>query len=136
MRMLTRQGIRDLAKRLLHTSDTPERTAFAFALGTAIGFSPFLFMHWGMALILAIVFRLNKVAVFAGTFVNNPYTYVPILLGGTQLGAAFLGEGWIMDQIPRPHDFLSVHAALGYLESLKPLALPFFIGNMTLSILS
>src|SRR5262245_21396544 len=126
----------NLARRLLHTNDTPERTAFAFALGTGVGFSPFLMCHWGMALILAILLRLNKVAVFAGTLVNNPWTYVPILVGGTQLGALMLGRGWILEQIPRPELAFSLEAVRMFIHSLKPLAFPFFVGNMTLSILS
>ncbi len=136
MRKLTRQALANVARRLLHTNDTPERTALAFALGTGVGFSPFLFCHWGLALLLSIILRLNKVAVFAGTLVNNPWTYVPILVGGTQLGALMLGRGWILEQIPRPEIAFSLHAALLFLGSLKPLAFPFFVGNMTLSILS
>ena len=90
--------------------------------------------HWILALLLAFTLRLNRLAVFTGTFANNPYTFVPILAGGTQLGSFILGRGWILQAVPRPGDFHSFSALGEYVLGLKPLWLPFFIGNTILSL--
>jgi hypothetical protein len=54
--------------------DRPERLAAAWALGIGIGLSPLMGLHTVIALVLAIVFRLNKLDVVLGTFIINPWT--------------------------------------------------------------
>ena len=66
----------------------PERTALAFSVGVFIAFSPFLGLHTIMATALAFAFRFNKVAIYTGTFVNNPFlTLVPIIVASYAVGA-------------------------------------------------
>ena len=62
---------------LLHIHDTPERTAAAFALGVFFSFSPFLGLQVAASFSLAFLFRLNRVAVFAGLNANLPWFVVP-----------------------------------------------------------
>ena len=72
---------RDALRRLLAIDDPPERTALAFSVGVFIAFSPFLGLHTIMATALAFLFRFNKIAIYAGTFINNPFfTLVPIIV--------------------------------------------------------
>jgi uncharacterized protein len=76
---------------LLHTHDTPRRTAVAFAVGVFFGFSPFLGLHTILGLIVAFAFGLNRVAVLLGVYSNLPwilpaYYSVVTLLGATVLG--------------------------------------------------
>ena len=59
--------------------EQPERLAAAWAVGLTIGFSPLMGLHTVLALLLALVFRLNKVDVFLGTLVVNPWT-LPVYL--------------------------------------------------------
>jgi uncharacterized protein len=54
--------------------DRPERLAAAWALGIGIGLSPLIGLHTVIALVLAIIFRLNKLDVVLGTFIINPWT--------------------------------------------------------------
>jgi uncharacterized protein (DUF2062 family) len=82
--------LRQLGQILLHLEDTPHRTALAFGLGVFIAFSPLLGIHWVLALAAAFAFRLNRVAVLLGTYVNNPWTLAPFYLAGTALGCALL----------------------------------------------
>ena len=70
---LTKALIRRWLDTLLHVNDTPERTAAAFALGCFIGFSPFLGLHTVIALTLAFVFDLNRVAALLGVYSNLPW---------------------------------------------------------------
>src|SRR2546427_5369412 len=80
-------------RRLLALDDAPERTALAFSIGVFIAFSPFLGLHTILATLIAFLFRFNKIAVYSGTFVNNPFlTLVPIIIASYAIGALVLGR--------------------------------------------
>jgi uncharacterized protein (DUF2062 family) len=80
-------------RRLLALDDPPERTALAFSIGVFIAFSPFLGLHTIMATLVAVLFRFNKIAVYTGTFINNPFlTLVPIIIASYAIGAFVLGR--------------------------------------------
>src|SRR5918994_1790406 len=80
-------------RRLLALDDPPERTALAFSVGVFIAFSPFLGLHTVMATVVAFWFRFNKVAIYTGTFINNPFlTLVPIIIASYAVGAFILGR--------------------------------------------
>ena len=85
--------IRANFRRLLALDDPPERTALAFSIGVFIAFSPFLGLHTIAATLIAFLFRFNKIAIYAGTFLNNPFlTLVPIIVVSYALGALLLGQ--------------------------------------------
>src|SRR5215208_1971585 len=85
--------LRAALRRLLALDDPPERTALAFSVGVFIAFSPFLGLHTIAATALAFIFRFNKVAIYSGTFINNPFlTLVPIILASYAVGAFLLGR--------------------------------------------
>jgi uncharacterized protein (DUF2062 family) len=84
---LTRTLIRGWLDKLLHVHDTPERTAAAFALGVFIGFSPFLGLHTVIAIILAFLLNLNRVAVLLGVYSNLPWIIAGYYAFTTMLGA-------------------------------------------------
>ena len=75
---------------LLHLKDPPRRTALAFGIGVFIAFSPFLGLHTLMAIAIAFAFRLNRIAVLAGAWINA-LALIPCYLFGTLLGAQLLG---------------------------------------------
>ena len=77
-------------EQLLHTHDTPQRTAAAYALGVFLGFSPLLGFHTILGLILAFSLNLNRVAVLLGVYSNLPWILVPYYTLATWLGAALL----------------------------------------------
>ena len=84
---------RKTLRRLLAIDDPPERTALAFSIGVFIAFSPFLGLHTIMATVVAFLFRFNKVAIYTGTFLNNPFfTLVPIIIASYAVGAFVLGR--------------------------------------------
>ena len=85
------EGLRRTLRLILHTGDTPHRTALAFGIGVFIAFSPFLGLHIWIALLISVLFRLNRVAMLVGTYLNNPWTFAPIYLAGTSLGCFLLG---------------------------------------------
>jgi hypothetical protein len=75
---------------LLHTHDTPQRTAAAYAIGVFFGFSPFLGLHTILGLVVAFAFRLNRVAVLLGVYSNLPWILPAYYTLATMLGAAIL----------------------------------------------
>ncbi len=46
-----------------------------------------------IALSIAIIFKLNKLAAVAGTFINNPWTMTPIFYGAFVIGKNVCGLG-------------------------------------------
>src|SRR6476620_12755916 len=76
---------------LLHTHDTPTRTAAAYAVGVFFGFSPFLGLHTLLGLVVAFAFNLNRVAVLLGVYSNLPWILPAYYTLATMLGATLLG---------------------------------------------
>lgn len=87
----SRSRLGSVVDKLLHLHDTPERTAAAFALGVFFSFSPFIGLQILLSMALAVVFRLNRVAVFVGLNANLPWFIVPWYGGTTLLAASVLG---------------------------------------------
>ena len=75
---------------LLHTHDTPQRTAVAYAVGVLFGFSPVLGLHTVLGLVCAFAFNLNRVAVLLGIYSNLPWILPAYYSLATLLGAAIL----------------------------------------------
>jgi len=88
--MLSSPRIRRWLDQLLHTHDTPQRTAAAYALGVFFGFSPFLGLHTVLGLIFAFALNLNRVAVLLGIYSNLPWILPAYYTLATMLGAAIL----------------------------------------------
>ena len=79
--------LKEKIRSVLGARETPHRIALAFSVGVFIAFSPLLGLHTVLAVFLAWGFRLNKIALFLGAFLNNPWTFAPITLGSVWVGA-------------------------------------------------
>ena len=88
--MLNSPRTRRWLDQLLHTHDTPERTAAAYAVGVFFGFSPFLGLHTVLGVIVAFLFNLNRVAVLLGIYSNLPWILPAYYTLTTMAGAAIL----------------------------------------------
>jgi uncharacterized protein len=121
--------VRSLFRQILHLRESPHRTALAFAVGIFIAFSPTYGLHTVMVAFCTWAFGLNFIALFAGAFINNPWTLVPILGATFWTGALILGE---TDLPAFNWDDLSF---AGIYHQVMPYAVPFFIGGTVLSIL-
>jgi len=82
--------LKNLIKKLLHIDDTPERTALAFSIGIFLAFSPFLGFHTLAGLMIAFLFRLNRLAVLLGVWTNAPWWIIPYYMAATWVGM------WVM----------------------------------------
>ena len=126
-------------RRLLALDDPPERTALAFSIGVFIAFSPFLGLHTILATLLAFLFRFNKVAIYGGTFINNPFlTLVPIIIASYAVGALVLGRplripATGVELLRHPHLLTAAYYHQLFRESWD-IVWPFTIGGLTLSV--
>src|SRR5881296_256980 len=89
---LTRALVRRWLDALLHIADTPERTAAAFAMGVFFGFSPMLGLHTLLAILVAFLFNLNRVAALIGVYSNLPWFLAPYYAIATMVGAELTGR--------------------------------------------
>ena len=76
---------------LMGRAEAPERVAAAVALGVGVGLSPFIGFHFILAILLALLLRLNKLDTVLGSFAGNPWTLPPIYAMGYRVGRAVLG---------------------------------------------
>ena len=131
--------LRATFRRLLALDDPPERTALAFSLGVFIAFSPFLGLHTILATLLAFLFRFNKIAIYSGTFINNPFlTLVPIIIVSYAIGAFVLGRPLRIpaagvELLRHPQLLTSAYYRRLFRESWD-IVWPFSIGGLTLSV--
>jgi len=127
-------------RRLLAIDDPPERTALAFSIGVFIAFFPLLGLHAILATVIAFAFRFNKLAIYTGAFVNNPFlTLVPIILVSYGLGAVVIGRPLAlpsesMELLKSPHLFTGDWWGNLFTTSGN-LLWPYAIGGLLLSVI-
>jgi uncharacterized protein (DUF2062 family) len=125
--------LRKAISSLLKVRDTPEKTAFAFAIGVFIGFSPFLGLHTVMGVVVAFIFRLNKIAVMLGIWSNVPWLIVPFYSFATWVGIKMIGlpEGVTPPEIGFSDLFQAEFWV--WLGSQWKLLVPMFFGSLLIS---
>jgi uncharacterized protein len=133
----TRAAVGKWLESLLHVHDSPHRTAAAFALGVFLGFSgipPFLGLHTILALSLAFLLNLNRVAVLLGVYSNLPWIiaewYAVMTAFGawllkTKLPPAFTAEIHELFHLP----LLGAQFWHSLVALLTPLFWPFVVGS-------
>jgi uncharacterized protein (TIGR03546 family) len=78
-------------KVILSLDSHPGHISAGLAVGVFISFTPFYGLHLVMALVASFLFRLNKITCITGTWVNNPFTVVPVTVMSYKLGRILLG---------------------------------------------
>lgn len=119
-------------EQLLHTHDTPRRTAAAYALGVFFGFSPFLGLHTILGLLFAFALNLNRVAVLLGIYSNLPWIlpayYTVATIGGAILIGAEAPPG-LVQELTAALTAASWGQFRALLRSLSPLLWSYVIGS-------
>ena len=124
---------RGFLRQLLHLGDSPERTALAFSIGVFFSFSPFVGLHTIMGLATAFLFKLNRLALLVGVYINNPWTLAPAASLGTALGFHILGTENKFAQVSW-ETMLKSSFWKEMFSDVENLLLPFFVGNLILSL--
>jgi uncharacterized protein (DUF2062 family) len=129
---MLRSGTRRWLEQLLHTHDTPQRTAAAYALGVFLGFSPLLGLHTVLGVVLAFLLNLNRLAVLLGIYSNLPWLVPAYYSVATVAGAAVLRVDVPPGLLKELTDALSA-ASWGefktLMHALTPLAWAFTLGS-------
>lgn len=86
---------RELFRTLVHEHPHPLRLSIALAVGVFIGCSPLFGFHTLLGLMTAGKFRLNKLAVVAGTHISNPITGPFVIFATIQIGWRILTGSWL-----------------------------------------
>ena len=78
--------------RIARLQDNPPAIARGLACGVFAGSFPFFGFQMIIGILLAVLLRGNKIAAAAGTWISNPFTYVPIFAFNYQVGCILLGS--------------------------------------------
>jgi len=116
---------RDRIRSIFQLNDTPHRLALAFAVGVFIAFSPTFGLHILSCLIVAWAFRLSKLVLITATFINNPWTIVPMYGFCIWFGSKIMGREIAMPQIA--WNELTLYSAY---VVIKPYFWPFVTGTL------
>ena len=112
-------------EKLMEMRDRPDETAKGLALGVFIGFLPINGFQVLVAVSIAAIARVSKVAAAIGTHVTNPWTTIPILILDYYVGCLLLNRHACI-----PHlDFSSLSSIL---QSGKEILVPMFVGGVFL----
>lgn len=121
---------------------TSQAIARGLASGVFAGWFPLFGLQTIIGVALAAIFRGNKIMAAAGTWVSNPFTYVPIYYFNFRIGEWLLELVGISVQMPNKQDFQTVIAAAGWQAFQQFVALgagfigTLFLGCFTVGILS
>ncbi|HSL22205.1 MAG TPA: DUF2062 domain-containing protein [Vicinamibacterales bacterium] len=129
---LTKAAIRRGLERLLHTHDTPRRTAAAYAAGVFWGYSPLLGLHTILGLVTAFALNLNRVAVLLGVYSNLPWSLAPYYTLATIGGAALLGADvppGLLAEFGQTLSNFSIGELRHLFQLLEPLLWSYVIGS-------
>ncbi len=115
---MTKTQLKQRMLAILSLDSHPSNIAAGFAVGVFIGCTPLFGIHTALAIALAFIFRLNKLTTITGSWVNTPFTVLPILMASYRLGEFILGNE------PQPVSFASLDW-----HHLREYAAALFIGS-------
>lgn len=127
--MLGLDRIRAKLHEAIREESNEKALAAGFAVGVFFSFTPLVSLHMVLALLVAVIFRLSKVAAVAGAWVNNPYTMPFVFYACFRLGKRIMGV-----HIPTPA-FDEVRLAT-ILSTAKTYAAPLFLGTTIVGVLA
>lgn len=121
--------IRDKLHEALSGETDEKALAAGFAVGVFFSFTPLVSLHTVLALLVAFVFRLSKIAAAAGVWVNNPYTMPLVFYGCFRFGEWLLGI-----RVPQPA--FEQWTLETFLKAAVPYAAPLFLGTTIVGLLA
>ncbi|MDA8412420.1 MAG: DUF2062 domain-containing protein [Desulfobacteraceae bacterium] len=120
--MISREKLKQRFKTIMSLDSHPGHISAGFAVGVFISFLPPIpGMHTVLALLIAFVFRLNKLTCLSGTWINSPITVVPSLILSYKLGKKILGGRGASELHIRNLDWYTLKGVM--LHHSKPLLL-------------
>lgn len=91
--MISKEKLKQQFKAIMSLDSHPGHISAGFAVGVFISFTPPIpGLHTALALVIAFLFRLNKLTCITGSWINSPITVVPSMVLAYKLGAWILGS--------------------------------------------
>jgi len=91
--MISKEKLKQQFKTIMSLDSHPGHISAGFAVGVFISFTPPIpGLHTALALIIAFLFRLNKLTCITGSWINSPITVVPSMILSYKLGVWILGN--------------------------------------------
>lgn len=132
-----------LKQHLLHPELTPHQVALSFALGFHICWNPLLGLHTALLVLLCLIFKdLHRPLMAMASFLNNPWTMVPIATLSAYAGNVVLGRGLNLNLASIDWHSLgwrSFTTREGFettLRMFEPILVPYLVGGALLSLLA
>ena len=72
--------------RILRIKENPQKIARGFAAGVFAGCLPLMGLQFLVSFLLAMLIRANKLTALMGTWISNPFTYVPLFVLNFKVG--------------------------------------------------
>ncbi len=85
------ESYRRILKTLIRLDDSAHKIALSFAVGVYIAVSPFFGIHTILAIVVSLIFRLNKISTIAGSWVNMPWSAPFVYYFEYKLGCLITG---------------------------------------------
>jgi uncharacterized protein len=126
-----RKYLAERMREIVKLDDPPHKLALAVAIGVFIAFSPWVGLHIVSCLLFAWLFRVNKLVVLTATFVNNPWTVVPMYAFCLWFGVKITGSDAAVPDI--------AWSSLGFRDLfliIKPFLWPFVAGTIVIGSLA
>jgi uncharacterized protein len=128
------RGISERLRQRVHTAlgvgGDPRRLAVAWAVGVAISLSPFLGLHTLLALLAAVILRLNKIEVLLGTLVINPWTLPIYFPSAVLVGQRITGMEISSLAIPDPARIFHMAMWRDRVDWLRPVLVSWGVGAL------
>jgi uncharacterized protein (DUF2062 family) len=82
-----------ILENILHNDDSNLKKSLSIVLGVFVGISPFWGFHTVIVLLLAVVFRLNKIISFTFSNISFPPLIPFVIYGSLKMGSYFIQTG-------------------------------------------
>lgn len=109
--------------RLLRLRGTPREMARGLAAGVFAGCFPFFGFQIAIGLVIATLIRGNRLLTIAGTWVSNPFTYVPIFAFNYQVGR------WVLASAASPIALTDLRTWQGWWDLGAEVATALLLGS-------
>jgi uncharacterized protein (DUF2062 family) len=120
---------------------SPRQVSWSFAIGLSIAFSPLIGIHTLAALAICLFAKgLHRPLMITATFLNNPWTLVPIAAGSVYFGNWLMGGGLASNLSGISwksigfNSFASQEGFMSMYLMLKPILAPYLLGGFALSL--
>ena len=128
---------------LVHPDLTPESVAWSFAIGISIAWNPIIGTQTWIALACCFfVKKFHRPLLLLASFLNNPWTMVPIASASVFLGNCLLGRGWTTNlsgiswKSIGISSFTSRQGFDAMYSMLKPILIPYMLGGFAVAFLA